>query len=275
LIQRRVLPKFGDLAAQSVTRADVREVLSGLQPGAFNSTLAAVSAIFSWAVREEIVSANPCNGIENAERNIRERVLTDDEVRLLWAAFDDEGLIVSSILKVLLLTGQRSGEVLHMRREHVKDGWWTLPGAADAATRWPGTKNKQNHRVWLPLAAQEIIADLTDDGSESGFVFAGERGGVHSRLDAVVRGLCERLKIADKVTPHDLRRTFSTAVVRLGFGIELMNRLTNHKEKNRVTATYNQHKYEAETKAAMEAVSNHFAALVEGRSNVIAAQFRK
>ena len=56
--------------------------------------------------------------------------------------------------KVLLLTGQRPGEVAHMRYEHVKDGWWELPGAPDAATKWPGTKNAQTHRVWLPQAVQ-------------------------------------------------------------------------------------------------------------------------
>jgi hypothetical protein len=56
-------------------------------------------------------------------------------------------------LKVLLLTGQRPGEVTHMRFEHIADGWWTLPGSPDATTKWPATKNSQTHRVWLPQPA--------------------------------------------------------------------------------------------------------------------------
>jgi integrase len=274
LIQRRVLPKLGHMAASAVVRADIRDVLAGLKPGAFNSTLHAISAIYSWAMREEIVAANPCTGIEVNATQIRQRVLSDAEVPLFWNAFDDHGLIVSSVLKVLLLTGQRSSEVLHMRREHLKEGWWTLPGAPQAELKWPGVKNKQTHKVWLSHAVQQLIADL-DDGSGAGFVFAGERGGIHSNLDGVMRDICTKLGITDFVTPHDLRRTFSTAVVSLGHSVELMDRVTNHVERSKIRRTYNQHQYEAETKVVMESVANHFAALVAGEAKGKVVAFRK
>ena len=45
----------------------------------------------------------------------------------MWLAFDDAGLIVGSALKLILLLGQRPGEVAHMRHEHIKDGWWEMP----------------------------------------------------------------------------------------------------------------------------------------------------
>jgi hypothetical protein len=44
-----------------------------------------------------------------------------------------------------------------------------MPGAPDAATGWPGTKNAQTHRVWLPQPVRDIIAELNDNNS--GFVF--------------------------------------------------------------------------------------------------------
>ena len=72
---------------------------------------------------------------------------------------------------MILLTGQRPGEVTHMRREHIEDGWWTLPGAPVPALGWPGTKNGETHRVWLPARAQKLLAELDDEG----FVFAGPR----------------------------------------------------------------------------------------------------
>ena len=75
-----------------------------------------------------------------------------------------------------------------MRREHIVDGWWEMPGEPVPALGWPGTKNGESHRVWLPKAAQAVIAELTDDGVTSGFVFAGPRGGPIHGLDGAMRG---------------------------------------------------------------------------------------
>ena len=118
-------------------------------PVVANQVKAAASAIFTWAVKQEIVTANPCIGVDGNETRSRERVLSDSELPRFWAVFDDAGLVRSSALKVILLTGQRPGEVSHMRREHVVDGWWTMPGEPDQKLGWPGTKNGQSHRVWL------------------------------------------------------------------------------------------------------------------------------
>src|SRR5262249_51266000 len=156
-----------------------------------NQTLAAASAIFSWAIKQEIVTVNPCRGVERNETKSRERVLSDTEIPLFWSAFDDTGLVRSSALKVLLLSGQRPGEVAHMRLEHIADGWWTMPGIPDPKLGWPGTKNAATHRVWLPTAAQEIIAELTDNET-IGYVFNGRRHAIDG-LDEAMRAICQRL----------------------------------------------------------------------------------
>src|ERR1019366_8594967 len=123
LVRRHLLPRWGKLQAASM--------------------------VFTWAIREEIVKVNPCALVERNETKSRERVLSDGEVPKFWKAFDNAGLVASTALKIILLTGQRPGEVAHMRREHIVDGWWTMPGEPIAALGWPGTKNGQSHRVWL------------------------------------------------------------------------------------------------------------------------------
>ena len=60
-------------------------------------------------------------------------------------------------------------------------GWWEMPGKAMPELGWPGTKNGQTHRVWLPKPAQVLLAAL--DGEGKGFVLAGQRGGAVDRLD--------------------------------------------------------------------------------------------
>src|SRR6516225_8098361 len=85
------------------------------------------AAIFSWAVKQEIVQHNPCRGVERNVVSSRERMLSDAEIPLFWKAFGNAG-IPGVALQVLLLTGQRPGEVTHLRREHIAGEWWSLPG---------------------------------------------------------------------------------------------------------------------------------------------------
>ena len=275
LVRRHLLPRWGKLQAAAVTRADVRALMARITaPIVANQTLAAASAIFAWAIKQEIVTVNPCLGVDRNPTKSRERVLSDSEIPKFWNAFDDVGLLASTALKVILLTGQRPGEVAHMRREHIVDGWWEMPGDPVPALGWPGTKNKQNHRVWLPSPAQELLAELGDDDAPpaSGLVFAGGR----DRLDAAMRSICSKLGV-DRATPHDLRRSHGTTIAALGFGRDAMNRIQNHKEGG-IGSVYDRHQYAEENKRIMETVAAHLLALATGQTaaaNVVRGVFNK
>jgi integrase len=260
LVEPYLLQRWGKLDAKSITRSDVRAMMGRIEaPSLANQVKLAASAIFTWAVEQEIVAVNPCIGIDGNETRSRERVLSDSELPKFWRAFDRAGLVRSSALKVILLTGQRPGEVSCMRREHIVDGWWEMPGAPDAKLGWPGTKNDQTHRVWLPAAVRDIIAEV-DDGS--GFVFGGKRE--ITGLDGAMRAVCAELRVNEKATPHDLRRTHGTMITRLGFGRHAMNRIQNHKDGG-IASVYDRHEYADENKRVMEAVAARIAALAEGR----------
>jgi len=236
----------------------VRALLARIEaPVLANMVKAAASAIFSWAIKQEIVTANPCIGVDGNETRSRERVLSDSELPKFWRAFDDAELVRSSALKVILLTGQRPGEVAHMRFEHIKDGWWEMPGAPDHKLGWPGTKNGQSHRVWLPEAARAVIADVGD--GDTGFVFGGRKP--VTGLDGAMREICTELRVNEKATPHDLRRTHGTMITRLGFGRDAMNRIQNHREGG-IGSVYDRHEYAEENKKVMEAVAEHIVQLV-------------
>jgi integrase len=226
-----------------------------------------VSAVFTWAVDEELVATNPCRGVKGNPTKSRERVLADSELPRFWAAFDaTPGL--GAALKAILLTGQRPGEVMHMRREHIVDGWWTLPGEPVPTLGWPGTKNAQAHRVWLPAPVQALLGG-DEHAPPGGFVFANPRGGPVRGLDGAMRAICAKLGV-ERATPHDLRRTFSTTVTGLGFGRDALNRVTNHREGG-IASVYDRHGYADENKRVMEMTAARIMKLVEGRGgdNVI------
>jgi integrase len=228
-----------------------------------NQVLAAVSAVFSWAVKQEVVGINPCRGVDRNATRSRERVLSDSELPRFWSAFDDAGLVVGTALKVVLLTGQRPGECAAWRHEHIKGGWWEMPGGPVPAVGWPGTKNGASHRVWLPKPVQALLAELDDKATE-GFVFAGPRGRPVGGLDAVMRAICAKLGV-ERATPHDLRRTHGSTITALGFGRDAMNRVQNHREGG-IASVYDRHGYAEETKRVMDAVASKIIALAEGRS---------
>jgi integrase len=264
LVRRYALPKIGKLQANAVTRADVRSLARQIQaPILANQTLAAVSAVFSWGIKQEVVAANPCKLVDRNAVQSRERILSASEIPAFWKAFDGAGLAASSALKAILLLGQRPGEICHMRIEHIKDGWWEMPGAPDKKTNWPGTKNGESHRVWLPIPVAEVIAELVD-GEAAGFVFANSRGRALGDLAAAMRQICSDLKVEQKATPHDLRRTHGSTITALGFGRDAMNRIQNHKEGG-IASVYDRHAYSEENKRIMEAVAARVIELAEGK----------
>src|SRR5215831_9283094 len=184
LVRKYLLPRLGKLNANAIARKDIRAAIGRIEsPTVANQVRASASAIFTWGMKMEVVSANPCRGVERNATKSRERVLSDAEISQFWAAFDSvpNGNTIGCALKALLLTGQRPGEVAHMRHEHIADGWWMLPGAPDPKIGWPGTKNGQTHRVWLPEAVRALIGPGSETNS-AGFVFAGKRGGAAGDL---------------------------------------------------------------------------------------------
>jgi integrase len=249
-----------------INRGDVKALMAHIKaPIAANQTLAAVSAIFTWAVKEEVLPSNPCKLVARNPVKSRERVLSDSEVPKFWLAFDDAGLIAGTALKVILLTGQRPGEVAQMRREHIRDGWWEMPGEPVPPLGWPGTKNAQAHRVWLSAPVRAILSEMAPDDAAVGFVFAGPRGGSVHGLDTAMRAVCRKIG-AERATPHDLRRTHGSTITALGFGRDAMNRIQNHIEGG-IADVYDRHRYEQENKRVMESVAAKIMALVEGRAD--------
>ena len=250
LVARYLLPRWGRMKAGAISRADVRAMMVRIEaPITANQVLASASAIFSWAVRQEILSLNPCHGVDRNPTNDRERVLADGEVAQLWPRLDPA-------LKLLLLTGQRPGEVAAMQRDHIVDGFWQMPGKPIG--NWPGTKNGRDHRVALSKPALELI-----------------EAHLAARSSAQTSSLRLRQLVAElgleRATPHDLRRSALTWITRLKFGRDAMDRIANHR-KGGITDVYDRHGYEAEDKRIMAAVARHVLYVVgeAGKTNVVA-----
>ena len=104
LISRFASPRWGRLSgghhhAQRRANAHGRD----RSAGRCNQTLAAISAIFTWAANNDLITANPCRGVARNPTKSRERILSESEIPQFWTAFDDADPVIGSALKVILL----------------------------------------------------------------------------------------------------------------------------------------------------------------------------
>ena len=125
-------------------------------------------ALYGWAKRRGIVAVNPFEGVPIAPLTRRDRVLSDEEIRLIWGATEEPGTF-NAIVRALLLTGQRREEVTGLTWAEIDEtlSGWTLPAVR--------SKNGKPH--FIPLSEQMralLRAQPRREGTD--LVFPGERG---------------------------------------------------------------------------------------------------
>jgi integrase len=251
LLQGRILKRWGKQPAAAITRSDVRVLAASMAdvPIMANSVLAAVSGMFSWAIKNDFEGippnhANPTEGVNRYAAKDRERVASDDELRALWPH-------LPPVLRLVLLTGCRPGEALNLRAVDLKDGHWCQP--AEPAGRWRGTKNKKPHDVAITPAIAGIVTGIAD------------RHFRERTIAGQMEAACKVAGIADAIKPHDLRRTWATRAARAGYSNEQIDRCLNHITAKKVQRTYNRHQYRLENAAIWTKVANAIVGVIEGR----------
>jgi integrase len=278
-IARHVRPEWGDRPAQSVTKQDAVRLLSDIRertPTGANRTRSVISKLFAWAVDEGLLEMTPMLGVKKPHRegNGKDRVLTDDELRVLWSAISAGGLSKGTVaaFKVLALLGQRPGEIAGMHRSELVD--LDKPGEARWEIPAERMKGRRPHVVPLPSFAREIISEqLERSDRAAGFVFASrfaekERLARHSLSQAMRRTIhaldvrehdqatVARLK-ANPPTPHDLRRTLATRLAAFGIPREDRLSLLAHVYGDVHAAHYDRYERLREKRKALEAWERH------------------
>jgi integrase len=115
-----------------------------------NRLRATLSSLFSWAIAQGIAEINPVIGTLRAPEKARDRVLTPEEIRLVWSNLgEDDHDHYSAVVRLLLLTGQRASEIADLRWDEIIDGKMVLSGER--------TKNKRTHIVPLSEPALAIL----------------------------------------------------------------------------------------------------------------------
>ncbi|WP_421704522.1 tyrosine-type recombinase/integrase [Aliiroseovarius sp.] len=232
---------IGDVTQGQVIRAIEKYTQS---PSSQNYAFTTFKVFFNWAVRRQYITSNPLAALKRPHRQApRERVLSDDELKtLLTYTMANRGRF-NDIVTLLVLTGQRKGEIANLRWSEIDDDQLVLPPER--------TKNKREHVVPLGSMALELLHSI-EGGST--FVFGTPfNDAPFNGWSRAQRSLLKATEI-DHFTLHDLRRTFSTIHARIGTPIHVTEKLLNHASGtiSGVAAVYNRHSYLEEMEKAVE-----------------------
>jgi integrase len=280
ILNHDILPRWGGQAARAITKADVNDLLDakadrrdrprkGYKDGAgvqSNRTFSVLTALFNWAISRDLVDTNPTAGVRHRVKEVaRDRVLDDDELVRFWGACDAMGLPFGPLFQLLLLTAQRRDEVGGMLWSELdlEKRTWTIPGSR--------AKNGKAHSVQLSDLATEIIERLPQIG-DSDLVFTTNETTPVSGFSKAKDRLDPLMGDPPEWILHDLRRTATSDMARLGIAPHVVDKILNHTAGTirGVAAIYNRFEYEPERKVALEAWGRFVESLVRpSPSNVV------
>ena len=142
LLRVEIIPKLGKRLFSDVKRADVRKLVEDIAeraPIVANRTLSLFRLFCNWAREQDIIESSPCDGLKPpAPERTRERILSDDEIRLFWRACDTISWPFGPLAQLLLLTGARRDEVGAMTWKEVDFGIGYVAAFRRAREEWQG-----------------------------------------------------------------------------------------------------------------------------------------
>jgi integrase len=288
IMEREVLPVWRHRRVVDLHRRDIRELVerkARTAPIQANRVLQRISAMLSFAVDQDWIESNPAWRIKKPGRErSRDRVLTPDELRELWAALHEieaknpDGTpkprlsqTLNDMLIVMLLTAQRRGEVCTMRWQDVdpSTGWWTIPSES--------SKNADPHRVPLTPMVLEILGRRANaKNRDERYVFSNHRSTcVADRAKKAAAVLCND-GVSFHFRAHDLRRTAASYMGEAGVDRFHIAHVLNHRSvtHSTVTAIYDRYRYDKEKRVALERWADVLTEIVDNKPAPTAAPSR-
>jgi integrase len=256
MLNNHIRPALGHLKVADVGFADINRLHHRITKAGHsyraNRVIAVVSKMFSLSMRWAMRSDNPVKGLERNYEAKRKRYLKGDELERLTAALAKHAdKQAADIIRLLLLTGARRGEVLSMRWADVDlaAGIWTKPAST--------TKQAAEHIVPLSAPARQLLSEIRERqaGKRQAlgtFVFPGSGDSGHVvELKRAWRQLTKAAGISG-VRIHDLRHSFASQLASSGASLPLIGALLGH--SNPTTTHRYAHLFDDPQRAAVEKV---------------------
>lgn len=256
-------PRWGSKPFHEIRRGVVTklmdEIVDNHGPVQADRVLATLAKMFNWHRQYDEDYVSPI--IPEMKRSgshvarARTRILSDDEIRKLWAACEGAGAF-GAFVKVALLTGQRRAKVGTMRWDDLDGAIWTI--AAEPREKVNPGKLKLPKLTLAIIEAQPRIKD-------NPFVFAGRGKKAFNSFSDGKQDLQAKAPIAPWVI-HDLRRTARSLMARAGVRSDIAERTLGHVIPG-VEGVYDRHAYLEEKGEALAALAALVERILKGDEN--------
>jgi integrase len=230
----RALAGVNGYSLRALRRLDLTTAVQRLadRPNAAAKTLALLKQFTGWCDARGLLDADPLAGVTGGRLGLqsyqpRERVLSDDELRALFARDDEDG----RLLRFAFLTACRIGEALAWAPEQITGDVWTIPE----------TKSGRPHTVPLSADAAALLP-----------LRAVPYGTLHWRIKDA--GIAWR--------PHDLRRSAATMMRAAGVPVHDVEAVLNH-APSKLVRVYQRHDPISEKRRALDALAERVRALTK------------
>jgi integrase len=275
ILKRHILPRLGERQVTDLRRSEIIAVLDRVEsesgPRAADIALAVLRSTLSWHEKRSDGFRSPIiPGMSrvNASERVRDRVLSDDEVRAVWQAAGDERIgLFGQVIRFMILTGARRAEASGLRRTEIES--LHDNGSNIVVWRLPASRSKNKREVVRPLsaAALGIVEDIPMIG-ESDFVFT------FNGVKPMTMNYGDRKNLIDEIAGvaswrlHDLRRVHRSLLSRCRVPFEVAERLLGHSQPLLVR-TYDQHSHLPAMLEAVEKVAAEVERIVSGEGRVV------
>lgn len=261
VLRKHFLPPFRRKYLEEVTDSEIGKIIEGMShtPSAANHAFTAARTFFRWVAKSprRYIPYSPMAGMSLPFAPVkRKRVLSDRELIAVWRAgearADDYGVIV----RLLILTGQRRGEIASLHSAYIDGDIVILPEEL--------AKNGREHTYPLGKLARGLLPQ------REGLLFpARARGTPINHWSECKAELDAQCSIAPWQL-RDLRRTFATKLAALRVAPHVIERILNHRlgafqfggEISAVAAVYNRHLYLDEMREAVEKWEAHLTSML-------------
>jgi len=258
LLRTHVAARLGALPLSAFSSAQIWECLEPLRAGqaaTARHVYGLIRKLCAFGLRRGYLAADPSAAIERKtvapKPAPRQRVLSDNEIRELWFGLGDGGVSrgVWLALKLLLVTGQRRGEVMRAQRAEfdLRSRRWVIP--AEHLGKKKAATGATPHLVPLSALAVELVGELLGLSPSSPWLLPSPEDPSKPIDERALNRAVARKNLT--WSPHDLRRSVRTRLSSLGVPAVVAERVIGH-ELPELLAVYDVHAYEAEKRDALK-----------------------